>query len=355
MKKLPAVLLLAFCATLATRADTPEPEPAMKKILPNTRLLCDGMKGQNYWFNGCMEYLMECLGEDIKVYDYWFFTNITGDSLMHVYSKDIHVTAWCPANNLPVETFARRAFDACGYEFEFATNITDANRVEFLPRIRASIDKGIPVICRDGPKNEFGIICGYDGDELYYLLCNNATPQLFKPKFATLIFAGAKKEKPSLRDVYKKAVMDIPSFLTRPATEKFSFGKQALIDWAESFQNGTFDNIPVEKINAWNVHGTHLCQLGTNACAKDLLWRAKTWNPEMEEMIDELLPLYDKIHNEFFQALAYANGGMNGGFNIQPETIKDKNRMKSVSGKIMDCAMLCDEILAVFERHRDKN
>lgn len=28
----------------------------MKKIQTNTRLLCDGMKGQNYWSHGSMEY-----------------------------------------------------------------------------------------------------------------------------------------------------------------------------------------------------------------------------------------------------------------------------------------------------------
>ena len=44
----------------------------MKKVLENARLLCDGMLGQNYWFNGCMDYLMECLGESPD-YDYWFF------------------------------------------------------------------------------------------------------------------------------------------------------------------------------------------------------------------------------------------------------------------------------------------
>ena len=44
----------------------------MNKIKQKPRMICDGMKGQNYLFNGCMEYMMECLGES-KEYDYWFF------------------------------------------------------------------------------------------------------------------------------------------------------------------------------------------------------------------------------------------------------------------------------------------
>ena len=337
----------------------------MKKILPNIRQLCVNEKGQNYWFNGCMEYLMECLGEDIKVYDYYFFSNVTGDSLMQLFSKDLRTCAYSPSDNVFDEDFARRAFDACGYEFEYITNITDANRADFIPRIKASIDKGIPVINMDRSIP----ICGYDGDEFYYLVCNEPIETGLKKvpnTFTKLIFVGAKKEKPPLREVYKKAVMDIPSFITRPSTDKYSFGKQAFVDWAESFQNGTFDDVPVEKIgggggygNAWLVHGTYLCMAGTNGCADDLLWRAKTWNPDMEPLINELLPLYKK-HQEVFHDLAYRtangetdyrNGGMNGGFRIKPETIKDKSAMKAVSEKIMESAKVCDEILAVFEKY----
>ena len=325
----------------------------MKKILPNPRRLCDGMKGQNYWLNGCLEYVMECLGEDTKAYDYWFFSNITGDSLMHVHSKDPRVTAWCPSRNVFDAAFARRAFDACGYECEFAEHITDANRAEFLPRIKASIDRGVPVICRDGKEYWDALIFGYDGDALHYLIPDSDELRVLPASFESLVFTGAKKEKPAPGEVLRRAVMDIPMFLTRPATARYSFGKQALVDWAESFQNGTYDNIPAEDIGnefgkAWNAHGTHLCMLGTNACVKELLARAKALNPGMGPLVDELLPLYDNIHNRHFAALAYVDGGLNGGFDIRPETIKDKARMRPVSDKIMECAALCNNILACF-------
>ncbi len=29
-------------------------------------------QGQNYWLNGCMAFLMECMGENAE-YNYWFF------------------------------------------------------------------------------------------------------------------------------------------------------------------------------------------------------------------------------------------------------------------------------------------
>lgn len=36
------------------------------------RVLCDGMKGENYWLHGCMAYLAACLGLPDK-YNYQFF------------------------------------------------------------------------------------------------------------------------------------------------------------------------------------------------------------------------------------------------------------------------------------------
>jgi hypothetical protein len=303
-----------------------------------------------------MEYLMECLGEDIKVYDYYFFSNITGDSLMQVYSKDLRKCAYSPSSNVFDEDFARRAFDACGYEFEYITRITDANRADFIPRIKASIDNGVPVICLDGDRP----ICGYDGDAFYYLVCNEPIETGLKTlpnTFKALIFVGAKKEKPPLAELYKKTVLDIPSYLTRPSTAEYSFGRQAFVDWAESFQNGTFDNVAVEDISVWGVHGTYLCMIGTNGCVNDLLGRAKKTNPDMAFLCDELFKLQNK-NSEIFHDLAYRdangendyrNGGLHGGFNITPETIKDKEKMKVVSDKIMEAAKVCDEIIAAIE------
>lgn len=168
-----------------------------------------------------------------------------------------------------------------------------------------------------------------------YLVCEKDSPVVYPNQFTELIFVGERKERPPLNEVYRKTVLDIPSYLTRPSTEEYSFGKQAFIDWAESFQNGTFDTIPANEINVWNVHGTYLCMAGTNGCAEHFLKNALERNPEMT-FIHDLLPLYEK-HQTVFHDLAYRdasgkinyqNGGMQGGFNIKPETIKNRELMK---------------------------
>lgn len=276
---------------------------------------------------------------------------------MQLYCKDSQKEIFCPSNNVFDQNFAQKAFDACGYDFEYIHGIDDSSRDDYLAKIKQSIDNRIPVLCRGltEPGPEFCCICGYDDNDLLYLVCEKDSPVVYPNQFTELIFVGERKERPPLNEVYRKTVLDIPSYLTRPSTEEYSFGKQAFIDWAESFQNGTFDTIPANEINVWNVHGTYLCMAGTNGCAEHFLKNALERNPEMT-FIHDLLPLYEK-HQTVFHDLAYRdasgkidyqNGGMQGGFNIKPETIKNRQLMKPVSDKIMESAEICDEILAVF-------
>ena len=44
------------------------------------RVLCDGMKGENYWTHGCMAYMAACLGLP-EAYHYQFFNCYSGDSV----------------------------------------------------------------------------------------------------------------------------------------------------------------------------------------------------------------------------------------------------------------------------------
>lgn len=140
-----------------------------------------------------------------------------------------------------------------------------------------------------------------------------------------------------------------------PSNGYFSFGKQAFIDWADSFQNGTFDNIDNEKINVWNIHGVYLMISGTNGCSRGFLKKALELNPDLS-FISTLDQIYAK-HGDVFETLAYRdvngkndyqNGGLQGGFNIKANVIKNKKIMKTISDKIMKSALYCDEILSVF-------
>jgi AraC-like DNA-binding protein len=315
------------------------------------RQLISNMQGQNYWFNGCMDFLMECLGED-QEYNYWFLSGITGDSFMQMYSKRPQNMVLCYSHNM-TDPAIKKAFDACGYRYDYYKGINSkAEREIHDQRIKKYIDKSIPVIARvNDTFHSFAIVCGYDENGLYYILGEEKAPK--QHIYDELIFITDKKARPSLADAYKKAVMDIPSLITMPETNDYSFGKKAFIDWAESFQSGRFDNISDEDkiwfthadpaFTCWNMHGTYLCILGTNGCAEGFLHKALELNPSMA-FINELIPLYKNQNGKGFLELI----GMEGGFNLSPATIKSKERMNPISNKILEIAACSDNILDIF-------
>lgn len=324
-----------------------------KKLISQipVRQLIHNMQGQNYWLNGCMEFLMECLGED-KAYDYWFFSGITGDSFMQMYSKNPKNMVLCYSHNM-TDAALKKAFDACGYNYDYYKDVNNDNREAFDQRIRQYIDQNTPVIARvNDAFHSFAIICGYDKNDFYYILGEEKEPMPYR--YHELIFVTDKKPKPLLADVYRKAVMDIPTLITMAETEDYSFGKKAFIDWAESFQNGTFDKISIEdkvwythavsSFSCWNTHGTYLCILGTNGCTEGFLQDALTQNPDMT-FINKLIPLYIAQNRNGFDTLIQ----LENGFSLKPEVIKNKDRMRPISNKIMELSKYCDEILTVFQ------
>ena len=62
-------------------------ERKKSNLIPVIHRLVTDENGENYWFNGCAKYVMECLGE--KDYDYWFFAGITGDLFTQHFARNI--------------------------------------------------------------------------------------------------------------------------------------------------------------------------------------------------------------------------------------------------------------------------
>ena len=58
-------------------------ERKKSNLIPVIHRLVTDENGENYWFNGCAKYVMECLGK--KDYDYWFFAGITGDPVSYTH------------------------------------------------------------------------------------------------------------------------------------------------------------------------------------------------------------------------------------------------------------------------------
>jgi hypothetical protein len=328
----------------------------MIKIQQNPRAICDPMKGQNYWFNGCMEFLVECIGES-KNYDYWFFSGITGDSFIQIYCKNVSDMVFCYSDRF-LPGIIKNVFDSCGYNFEYFNNLKGKNHETHDATIREYINTGIPVIAKTTTDvsekwTEYCCIYGYDDEKYYAISGNNTEKTFFSDQYFELIFVKEKKEKLELAAVYKNAVMNIPLMISLPETNEYAFGKKAFSYWADSFQNSTFSNIsgenniwythPAKDFSCWNMHGNYLCMLGTNNCAISFLEKALQLNPDMV-FINDLIPSFKKINGDGFHKLI----GMVGGFQLKPNDIKNKVLMKPVTEEINILANYCDDIVKIF-------
>ena len=329
-------------------------EEFTQKILNDIHKVVTWNHGQNYLFNGCMQYIMECLHEN-KEYNYWFFSGVTGDSFTQIHKKDYNDYANCLSQDTFNYKLAKKAFDACGYDFLYVDQAEiKENTQKWKERIIGYINKGLPVISR-GYKDiwgDFCVICGYEdnGDKLLILTGDSESPSNCETllEFSKcLLFIGNKISSPSLPDVYRKAVLQIPSLITMQTKNGISFGKQGFFDWAESFIDGRFQSIGIEELDSWKIHGAYLCIAGTNGASRGFLRKARELNPDMT-FIDILITIYDK-QQVLFEELAYHNGGMEGGFNISPETFKDIEKMRPISEKIKGFASYCDNIFDVFQ------
>lgn len=104
------------------------------------RVLCDGMKGENYWTHGCMAYMAACLGLP-EAYHYQFFNCYSGDSVTLLFSKDPAREVRCLSHELTEEGL-ERDFRALGYSYTYISGITEETRAGYLERIRESLDRG---------------------------------------------------------------------------------------------------------------------------------------------------------------------------------------------------------------------
>jgi hypothetical protein len=324
------------------------------KILKNIHLLMDKYQGQNFVFNGCMAYLMECLGES-KDYDYWFFSGVSGDCFTQVYGQDLTKWYCCLSHVCFDEHLIKRVFDACGYDYTFVSPQSfSANREKYIKKVVSHIDRDLPVIVKGfsilwndrlWPVEEIDCVVGYEngGQVLLHLPESSITPTAFPLDIPyTLVFVEDHKRVPALPDVYRQAIANIPLLNLVSPRDGISFGVQAFIDWAESIENGKFDDIPNDDIDIWRHYGEYLCIIASNVCCPHFLNKAKKLCPDMRELtaISAVMAKMDAHIHEFMN--------LEGGFDMEKHKLKDRELMRPVCEMIRKYATYYNELLAAF-------
>jgi hypothetical protein len=342
----------------------------MKKVLDNVHLLIDNNLGQDYVFDGCMAYLMECLGES-KDYDYWFFSGVSGDSYTQIYQQALDTWTLDFSHACFDDDLIRRVFQAIGYGYCFVTGSElKMNLEKYRRQVVDSIDRGVPVIAKgfDFPTWEgkigktyksidIGCIVGYvnAGETFLYISQDSVTPSphmatdpilprpfMLDPSYC-LVFTGQKKQAPSLASVYKDAIWNIPRLNTMPERDGIFFGTQAFEHWATDLENGRFDPLAEDQLDFWPHYGGYLVILYTNLYGQHFTQRALELCPELT-----FLPEVRSIFLEMTKTCDFTAAG--GGFDMEPRKLKDHQYMEPICKLIRKCASYNQRIVETIER-----
>lgn len=327
--------------------------------------------GENYWFNGCAKYVMECLGE--KDYNYSFFAGLTGDNFAQVYSygcfrgdgaTDYYLSD--KGNN----DFIEDIFAACGYASTFVTvKQLIKNKEMYLQTLIAYIDKGIPVIFNHWgniPRNRWGwgVYVGYEdfGKTLLYLNAEMTEPdkisfdELFSDELSDgqeacngWIFVGERRKNVKLADIYRNRISTLRQLLTTK-TEGYCFGAEAFRSWAADLEKGKFDGMKPEEFDDWPMYTIYVCNLATNSsCCHNFLNKAQELNPEFK-FLEEIRGLYEKMRFMWNEQSGEDLEAIGGGFNITLKALQDEQRRSRITAKIREFAECTDKVLEVLKK-----
>lgn len=328
--------------------------------------------GENYWFNGCAKFVMECLGE--PDYDYWFFAGLTGDNFAQIFSfnqfRGDGVTDYRLSEAHNYE-FIENIFDSCGYASSFIPmKQLINNREMYVQTLVSYIDKGIPVIFNNYGNNphdrySWSVFTGYEdyGKTLMYIggdaveidriSLEDALPYDYKQEYegsTGWIFVGEKKKDIPLAQIYRDRILTLADLLTLK-NENYCFGANAFRALANSIENGTFDSITIDKFDAWSMYICYVCNLATNSGGcRGFLEKAMELNPDFA-FLEEVIQLYSQTGSLWNNQNGEDLETIGGGFNTTLITLQDKEKRKKIVAKLHEFAECIDKVIKILNKN----
>ncbi len=322
-------------------------------IIPVIHRLVTDEYGENYWFNGCTKYVMECLGE--SDYDYWFFAGLTGDLFTQHYSYTKYsgdaLSSYMMDEN--PKQYVKDTFAKCGYAATYVSKEEFSENTEmYLNTLMAYIDKGIPVITWG--TSLVGVYVGYEenGKILLYITGNNNQPDRLTVDEAIskggLIFVGEKKESLPLAQIYRNAITAIPQHLNMKS-DTYCFGAEAFRAWAKDIEAGKFDGMTPDDFDIWSYYTNYVCVLATNgSCCYGFFDKAQQLNPDYT-WLDEVKELYRRMGRMWNNDNGNDLEVLGGGFNVTLKVLQDKEKRAEIAAVIRNCADCVDEIVRIAQ------
>lgn len=322
-------------------------------------------QGQNYVFNGCMKFLMECVGEPNEQYDYWFFSAISGDCYVQVFNTNRDQWSTCFSHAKFDRALIERVFGAIGYGFTYL-EAADWRRDPqgAKERIRAYIDRGVPVLGKgfysvsshgvELPTSEVSCIIGYENDTFYRLTEETTELVPFTLEDAlpyTFVFIGEKQSAPPVAQAYRNALKSVPGWLHTPPAGDVYFGNDAFEQWARMLETGFYRMTKAEyeatnAIASWRYYCIYICIIATNIYSKrHTTDRALSLNPDLAP----LAPLLEQAYREL-DALEQELKAAQGDFNVTYEVLQDGERCGEIARILRKFPAVQERICAIIER-----
>lgn len=325
-------------------------------IIPVIHRLVTSEHGENYWFNAKACYVMECLGE--RDYDYSFFAGLTGDTFLQHYKFGFYGDGASSYHQFGGDgSYFEGIFAKCGYTATYVS-VADIcrDREAHLQRLRAYIDRGVPVISLGAGGTPAAVYVGYEegGKTLLFISGDSGEPQRIsyekalesaEPGSAAWIFVGKKRESLPLAEIYRSAILALPGLLTLN-NGQYCFGAAAFYKWAEELDGGIFDNIKPEDFDAWGMYRNFICVLATNgSCCYSFLEKARELNPDMC-ILKQVEALYRKT-KDIWDELEEIGCGLQATL----ELLQDREKRAQITVKLRRCAAIIEEVVSVLEEN----
>ena len=308
-------------------------------------------QGQNFVFNACMAKLIECLGGDITLYTYDFFAGVGGDDFVMCYG-DNDVYNESVSTCADTKAFLARTFGILKLPYTYVSaNEFNQNKEQYVTMLSDYIGRGIPVLTKGtGPNTGYALVFSLDGTQMKSSYGEASSPNTFQLNDEIpldFVFIDSLPQYESLADVYRQSVLQIPSLITAPKSDKgVYYGAQAYEQWASDIENGRYDQYTADTFDAWKNYTIYVCNLATNGGhGRAFLQKAAELNPDLT-MIPTIIELY--WNNE---TLWKGEGGLEsvgGGFNVTLETLQDKEKRAVIADIIRKFIPYQQQVVACF-------
>ena len=321
---------------------------------------------------GADEDALKTIGHEQVNNGFHFFSAITGDMFTVLYAADQPCDSGI-TNYFFVPQVVKHAYAAFGYECIYLS--TAQIQQDFraaMNAIKASVDKGIPVLAWGmgnvttrsgwhGNLPEGCLIGGYDEHDLLYvnLYLGSERKTVDQDGYSAIIhglegtrglfFVGNPIAQPDVRDIYRRAIENIPALLAQPPADGYAFGREAFEKWADTllderrFAGKTDDEL---QGICWNVHCSPYCNICTSAAEAYIRAAAEVYEIALAK---KLLPLYEKFMRLRHEIWALHGIPEQSDFFPPMDKFRTREFRMQIADMLRQMSSMCDDILRVFD------